>query len=130
MYKTICQQPLHQYRCPRRSAVGSPGSLSRGSLSPRRPEGPRALPAGASERRAQRPPAAQKYNRQGLRRWKVNIKIPESRHLSAQKSSRTPYSHDHSSVLVPQTLSFDDLVVCGENTSTKLSLIFDNTNLD
>lgn len=52
--------PVHRWKCPRRSAVWSPGSLCRYSLSPRRPEGPPVLPAGASERTAQRPPAGER----------------------------------------------------------------------
>lgn len=36
-------------------------------------------------------------------------------HLSAQKSSRSSYGHDHSTILLPQTLRFDDLVFCRQN---------------
>lgn len=49
--------PFHRCKFPQQSAVWSPGSLRRYFPSPRQPEGPRALPAGASERTAQRPPA-------------------------------------------------------------------------
>lgn len=61
--------PLHQCKYPRRSAVGSPRSLCRCSPSPRRPEGPRALPAGASERTARKPPANRSEGEGRQRRW-------------------------------------------------------------
>lgn len=39
-------------------------------------------------------------------------------HLSAQKSSGSSYSHDHSPISLPQALRFDDLVICRQNKET------------
>lgn len=56
--------------------------------------------------------------------WKQTMFIHRDfwRHLSAQKSSRSSYSHDHSPIRLPQALCFDDLLICRQ-THIELFLI-------